>query len=465
MYGGGVNLENLEELHYGLSSHSDFSGYLVGEATTRPAEFVEMARRLDALVEGAGPSRNNRTEMVQRAALRVVENTARTVPVRVGAISPIGTTRVAIVGFGEIGVATAIASALDPGRAVDVVQIFNQYLSPKDAHARVVQSRFIDPEDSSYFREDGKSFLKIHGQISELTPHSSLDDAARQLRDVDVVVFTVGDYTKDQAALSPFLRPGGGAKVVLVTCATPVADYSIVPGFNHHLVNLRQHRILALGSCTGNCAVPLLSVIEELFGEGSIRGAYAVAPHSKTNTQEVGNKGADPKRETILGNLIPTSTGLGKLLQQPGFFGAISESTEAVSVRTPTEDVSLLCMSVDVEGGDNVTTADVASAFRDASTSPRWRGIIGLEEAHGTKMFWKDRRACIVYEPYVRLIPKFLKDGARAPLSTVTVVAAYANVFGYSSQVVRGVASLKLGRNAVEHGTNRAEQESLVVCA
>ena len=465
MYGGGVNLENIEELHYGLSFHERFGGYLVGEATTRPVEFVEIAKRLEASVVGSGPLLDHQVKAVQRGAFRLAEPAAHSKLHTVGAITPVGKTRVAIVGFGEIGAATAIVSALDPTRGVEVVQVFNQYLSPKDAHARVVQSRYIDPEDASYFTEGERSFLRIRSQVSELTPHDSLEDAARQLNDIDVVVFTAGDYTKDQAAFLPFLRERGGAKAVLVTCATPAADFSIVPGFNHHLVNPRQHPILALGSCTGNCAVPILAVIEEQFGEGSIRGGYAVAPHSKTNTQEIGNKGADPKKESILGNLIPTSTGLGKLLQQPGFFSAMSESTEAVSIRTPTEDVSLLCLSVDVEGAEDATTADVAAAFREASKSPRWNGIIGVEEAHGTKMFWKDRRACVVYEPYVRVMPKYLRSGVRSPLSTVTVIAAYANVFGYSWQVVRGVAALRLGRTTLTHSPNSTDREPLVAYA
>jgi glyceraldehyde-3-phosphate dehydrogenase/erythrose-4-phosphate dehydrogenase len=419
-----------------------------------------MARRLEDAAGELMPPRSNRTGTVSKAASPVAAASAS--PRVVGSIRPVGTTRVAIVGFGEIGVATAIACSLDTNRAVDVVQVFNQYLSPKDAHARVVQSRYIDPEDVAYFAQEGKSYLRIRNQVSEITPHDSLEDAARQLNDIDVVVFTVGDYTKDPAAFLPFLRQGGGAKVVLVTCATPAADYSIVPGFNHDLVNPKQHKILALGSCTGNCAVPLLSVIEERFGEGSIRGVYAVAPHSKTNTQEIGNKGSDPKKETILGNLIPTSTGLGNLLQQPGFFGIMSECIEAVSVRTPTEDVSLLCMAVDVEESGAATSRDVVATFRKASESPRWRGIIGVDQAHGTKMYWKDRRACVLYDTHLRVIPKFLRSGGRAPLTTVTLVAAYANVSGYANQVVRAVVSLKLGRTR-EYTCDLSCQEAITV--
>ena len=90
----------------------------------------------------------------------------------------------------------------------------------------------------------------------------------------------------------------------------------------------------------------------------------------------------------MLGNCIPTSTGLSKLLQEPGFFETLGgESIEAVSIRTPTEDVSLLSMGMVVQDADGVTTADIRSAFRSASQSARWNGIIGCDQARGTKVF------------------------------------------------------------------------------
>ena len=165
--------------------------------------------------------------------------------------------------------------------------------------------------------------------------------------------------------------------MVLVTCPTPIADITIVPGFNHMDVRASQHKIISMGSCTGNCAVPILSVIEEKFGKGSIRGLYAVAPHSKTNTQELGDKGASPKQQGLLGNMVPTPTGLTQLLQQPGFFDVATGSVEALSVRVPTEDVSLLCMNVDVEDKGSATTEGLCTAFSEASRSPRWTDILG----------------------------------------------------------------------------------------
>ena len=360
-------------------------------------------------------------------------------------IRPAGRTRLALVGFGEIGAATAVACAQDPRSGVEVVQIFNRQLSARDACARVVYSRFVDPTDVSCWVGENQGYLRILDQVSKLTPHESMEEAASRLDDVDVVVFSVGRYAQDRACLESFLSQGR-AKAVIVTCASRVADLTMVAGFNHHRVDPERHKIIALGSCTGNCAVPMLSVVEELFGAGAIRGIYSVAPHSKTNSQQIGNKGMDPKNEGILGNLIPTSTGLTKLLQQPDFFSVLGDSVDAVSIRTPTEDVSLLCMAMDVEGAGSATTADVRTAFRKASRSPRWRGIMGLCEARGSKVFWKDRRACVVYEPHVKLMPKFLKSGKRAPLSTISVMAAYANVFGYSCQIVRSVQALKLGR-------------------
>jgi hypothetical protein len=51
-----------------------------------------------------------------------------------------------------------------------------------------------------------------------------------------------------------------------------------------------------------------------------------------------------------------------------------------------------------------------------------------------------------VYENFVKLHPMYLRNGQQAPLSKITIMAAYANVFGYSWQVVRAVTALNLGR-------------------
>ena len=112
-------------------------------------------------------------------------------------------------------------------------------------------------------------------------------------------------------------------------------------------------------------------------------------------------------------------------------------------------------MTVDIEGADSVSTPEVLEQFRRASESSRWRGILGIDRAHGTKLFWKDQRACVVYEPYVRLIPKFMRNGERSPLSAVSVMAAYANVFGYSCQVLRGIVALNCGRVATQLTMNQ----------
>jgi triosephosphate isomerase/glyceraldehyde-3-phosphate dehydrogenase/erythrose-4-phosphate dehydrogenase len=436
LYGGGVNLENLPELHFGLRSESSFAGYLVGEASARIDEFIEMASWLNT------DSISDQPDFIGEETCPQNEATPHQL---CSEIVPQGRTRVAIVGFGEIGSTTAIVSAKRWSESIEVAQIFNKHLPPEDACARVMYSRYLDPEDVSSVKQNGSAHLRILDQFPKITPHDSMEEAAAKLDDIDVVIFTIGEFTKDPAFVRPFLQEGR-AKATIVTCETAAADFHMVPGFNHHLVNVGQHRIIALGSCTGNCAVPILSLIENEFGDGAIRGLYALAPHSKTNTQEIGNKGADPKKEGLLGNLIPTTTGLSKLLQYPGFFQMMNDSMEAISVRTPTEDVSLLGMLVDVETEKYMTTGELRKRLRDAANVPRWRGIVGFDQARGTRVFWKDSHACVIYEPHIRFLPKFLRNGSPAPIASISVLAAYANVYGYSCQVARGILALNLGR-------------------
>jgi glyceraldehyde-3-phosphate dehydrogenase/erythrose-4-phosphate dehydrogenase len=305
----------------------------------------------------------------------------------------------------------------------------------------------VDPDQVCYGEGKDHAYIEILNQKIQLTSVDSIKQAANELADVDVVVCAIGEMSKDTRFMNDLLQTTG-AKAILLTCETPAADIHMIPGFNHDLVNPQQHRKIALGSCTGNCAVPILAVIEDEFGEGAIRGVYAMTAHSKTNTQEIGNKGVDPKKEGILGNLIPTTTGLAKLLQYPGFFGVMSGSLEAVSVRTPTEDASLLGMIVDIETDRELSTASIRNLFRSASEAEQWRGIIRYDRAHGTKLLWRDTHACVIYDSYVKFLPKKLRNGQRAPISSISVMAAYANVHGYACQVARGILALRVGRES-----------------
>ena len=99
---------------------------------------------------------------------------------------------------------------------------------------------------------------------------------------------------------------------------------------------------------------------------------------------------------------------------------------------------------MDAEDEGRADIEGLKDAFRTAAQSSRWRDIVGYEmRERGTKGYWRDARAAIVFGSSLKVRPIYLKDGrTRSPIVGITVRAAYPNVFGYGSQIIRGIRSL-----------------------
>jgi len=82
-----------------------------------------------------------------------------------------------------------------------------------------------------------------------------------------------------------------------------------------------------------------------------------------------------------------------------------------------------------------LSTQSISGQFRSPAAIDRWRGIMGYR-----------RHASVVFETQLKFLPKEPENGQRSPISSISVMATYANVYGYSSQVVRGILALSLGR-------------------
>lgn len=484
LYGGGVNSETIQQVWNLDQSTKTFSGenwagFLVGRSSASP-DFLDLMDKWHTKLEpGRGPR-------VWPGAGQVSGTSApglgagQTLEAWEVAISPITSPKkrikVAVYGVGEVGV--GFITSLMRQDNVEVVQLFNLETDAADLRARIYKSLFVGKEHVHAYdhtvslREeinlddeidiDGKPvpLRKLLGQVVDLSPQSRItkvirqqemqvslaadtQEAAAKLRkDVDVVFFTAGGLLKERQLLEPFLA--AGAKHVVLSSTSSAADITIIPGFNHHLFNPSLHKIIALGSCTGNCGIPIAAIVEEELGKGSIVGALIVTAHSKTNSQQVGDKGADPKEEGLLNNLILTSTGIKDIMTRPGFFPSIGEAVDAFSVRTPVEKSSLLVMLFQVQWAEGMTKERLREVFQRAAQSDRWHGIVNYDPEHdGSKVYQESTAGADIFGRLINVWPSpWLTDreGNRTRQSEVTTLiipAAYANVYGYGWQAKR----------------------------
>jgi glyceraldehyde 3-phosphate dehydrogenase len=166
----------------------------------------------------------------------------------------------------------------------------------------------------------------------------------------------------------------------------------------------------------------MVKVIRDTFG---FRHASMVTIHSYTNDQQIldlPHKDLRRARAAAL-SMIPTTTGAAKAtsLVIPEVKGKIDGS----AIRVPTPDVSLTCLTVEVEK-TGVTVEAVNAAFRHAAAGALQGIIRYTEEELVSSDYIGDPASCILDAKTTNVI-----DG-----TLVTVQGWYDNEWGYASRCV-----------------------------
>ena len=231
---------------------------------------------------------------------------------------------------------------------------------------------------------------------------------------IDLVVESTGFFTKKEEA-ERHLK--AGAKRVLVTAPSDSTDITIIPGVNEDKYDPSKHRIISMGSCTTNCIVPLVKVINDNFK--IVKGSFTTT-HSYTATQALVDR-ADEKdyRRGRSGaeNIVPTTTGASKAIYQ--VFPELTGKIDSLAVRIPTPTVSMVDFVCEVE---RKTESKVVNRTFELVV-PKLKGALA-----------------VTYEPLVSSDLRGNPHGAilDGSLTTVTennlihVVAWYDNEMGYS---------------------------------
>jgi hypothetical protein len=161
--------------------------------------------------------------------------------------------------------------------------------------------------------------------------------------------------------------------------------------------------------------------------------------HSKTNTQYIGNKGEDPKKETPFGNIIITKTGFGEVVDQPGFFESTVGRAFAFSSRLPNLLTSAAVMNLIVQSPEFLTKEKVQGIYRTAASDPAFANSLTYQEKanKGSLYYIKSREMSHIIGPWIQIAPiTIMEDGQEKPteLYFVAVPFFYGNVPGYGEQ-------------------------------
>ena len=174
-----------------------------------------------------------------------------------------------------------------------------------------------------------------------------------------LLIDNTGAFTTKEK-LSRHLKAKGVSKVLLTAPGSEIPN--IVYGINSQNLDIETNDIFSAASCTTNCIVPILHVVENKYG---VEKGHVETVHSYTNDQNLlDNMHKSPRRgRSAAINMVITSTGAGKAVTKviPSLEGKLT----ANAVRVPTPNVSLAILKLTLNKSTSVK--DINATMRDAA--------------------------------------------------------------------------------------------------
>ncbi len=321
--------------------------------------------------------------------------------------------RVGINGFGRIG-RNFYRAARKAGADIEVVGVND--LVPPDTNAHLLKF------DSTHgvLEEDVKATgdgISVGGR--EFKVFAERDPKALPWGDlgVDVVIESTGIFTDGEKARAHI--DGGAPRVIISAPATNV-DGTFVVGVNDDTFDPSM-KIVSNASCTTNCFVPMIKVLDDAFG---VEKGLMTTVHAYTNDQnllDLAHKDLRRARASAA-NIVPSSTGAARATSL--VLEAMKGRLDGQALRVPVQDGSI----TDFTGilGREVTVDEVNEAFRAAaSDGPLAKVLVYTEDEIVSSDIVGSPASC-TYDAKLTM----------AMGNMVKVFGWYDNEWGYSNRLV-----------------------------
>ncbi len=245
---------------------------------------------------------------------------------------------------------------------------------------------------------------------------------------VDAVVESTGIFT-DRAKAAMHLE--GGAPMVIVSAPSNGADLTVVYGVNHTDFKKSQHKVISNASCTTNCFVPLVKVLDDAFG---VKEGLMTTVHAYTGDQSlVDGPHSDLRRARGAAiNIIPTSTGAARATSL--VMESMKGKLDGTALRVPVPTGSITDFTANLKRKASV--GEINEAFAAAAKKGALKGILKYTE---DPIVSSD----IVGDPHSSI---FDAQMTMSMGSMVKVCSWYDNEWGYSNRLVDLVRYVGRGR-------------------
>ena len=234
---------------------------------------------------------------------------------------------------------------------------------------------------------------------------------------VDLVIESTGIFTdRDKAAM----HLEGGAPLVIVSAPSNGADATIVYGVNHNDFKRGTHKVISNASCTTNCFVPMVKVLDDAFG---VENGLMTTIHAYTGDQSlVDGPHSDLRRARGAAiNIVPTSTGAARATSL--VLESMKGKLDGTSLRVPVPTGSITDFVANLKKPASVD--EINAAFKAAADG----ALKGVLEYTDAPIVSSD----IVTNPHSCI---FDSDLTMSMGSLVKVLGWYDNEWGYSNRLV-----------------------------
>ena len=324
------------------------------------------------------------------------------------------TVRVGINGFGRIGRNIFRAAKLR-GADIDFVAVNDLGSLEVMAHLLKYDSVLGTLPNNIKHVKDG---IKVDNDVLRVLQVRNPAELPWAELGVDVVIESTGIFTDRPKAA---LHLEGGAPYVIVSAPANGADATFVYGVNHQDFDPAKHKVISNASCTTNCFVPMMKVLDDAFG---VENGLMTTIHAYTGDQTlVDGPHSDLRRARAAAiNIIPTGTGAARATAL--VMESMKGKLDGTSLRVPVPTGSITDFTGNLKTAASV--AEINAAFKAAASKGPLKGLLRYtEEPIVSSDIQTDPHSCI------------FDAGLTMSLGTlVKVLGWYDNEWGYSNRLV-----------------------------
>ena len=323
------------------------------------------------------------------------------------------TVRVGINGFGRIG-RNFFRAVAARGADIEIVAVNDLGSLKTMAHLLKYDSVLGVLPNTIEAVEGG---ISIDGKVLKVLTERDPKALPWGALGVDLVIESTGIFTdRDKAAM----HLEGGAPLVIVSAPSNGADATIVYGVNQNDFKRGTHKVISNASCTTNCFVPMVKVLDDAFG---VENGLMTTIHAYTGDQSlVDGPHSDLRRARGAAiNIVPTSTGAARATSL--VLESMKGKLDGTSLRVPVPTGSITDFVANLKKPASVE--EINAAFKAAASGPL-KGILEYTDAPIVSSdIVTNSHSCI-----------FDSDLTMSMGSLVKVLGWYDNEWGYSNRLV-----------------------------